>query len=554
MRCARTFLCCLLGGMLVAAAAIGAEQPSEQPRPIDGRGKRQDGDGGGERRGRGGGRELAVPPELAGRRLLNIVLGRPTDHSIAVSLLSAADIDAQVEYGAEAGRYGAHSEPLACKAGTPAELELKGLQPNTRYYYRLLTRPMGGGPFQPGAEGTFHTQRAPGSTFAFAVQGDSHPEREGRMYDPSLYAQTVQRVAKDIPDFYLTMGDDFSLDRLILQNTFSQEAVNRIYAHQRNFLGVVGQTSALFLVNGNHEHAELCLLDGTENNPAVMAGRARTLFYPLPAPDAFYTGNTEEVKFVGLPRDYYAWQWGDALFVVIDLYWHSPLPVDHEPGTGRARPDDRRGGRQGEQKRGGGKGGGKGGQGGGGKDGEGGGERNPGGRREPWGATLGEAQYRWLTRTLSESKARWKFVFCHHVLGTGRGGIELADQFEWGGKDRDGQYVFPQKRPGWPLPIHQLMAENGVTIFFQGHDHIFCRQQLDGVVYQSCPNPADATYQAFNREAYRSGDILPNSGHLRITVAPQKVGVDYIRSYLPKDATKEHPDGELAFHYDILAP
>ena len=162
-------------------------------------------------------------------------------------------------------------------------------------------------------------------------------------------------------------------------------------------------------------------------------------------------------------------------------------------------------------------------------------------------------QYQWLTKTLRESKAHWKFVFCHHVLGTGRGGIEEASMAEWGGKNKRGVYDFSRKRPGWPMPIHELMAKTGVTIFFQGHDHIFCRQQLDGVVYQSCPNPADNTYEAFNRDAYQSGDILPNCGHSRITVSPQKVGVDYIRSYLPKNATAQHPDGELAFHYDVPA-
>jgi hypothetical protein len=46
---------------------------------------------------------------------------------------------------------------------------------------------------------------------------------------------------------------------------------------------------------------------------------------------------------------------------------------------------------------------------------------------------------------------------------------------------------------------------------------------------------------------------LPNSGHLRVTVSPGKVRVDYLRSYLPKDATAEHLDAEVAFHYEIPA-
>lgn len=129
--------------------------------------------------------------------------------------------------------------------------------------------------------------------------------------------------------------------------------------------------------------------------------------------------------------------------------------------------------------------------------------------------------------------------------------MEMADLYEWGGRSNNGTWEFDKRRPGWELPIHPLMVKHGVTIFFQGHDHLFARQQQDGVIYQSTPNPADATYQAFNRDAYRSGDILPNSGHLRVTVSPQHVRVDYIRVYLHKDETPEHKNGEIAFSYTI---
>jgi hypothetical protein len=327
-------------------------------------------------------------------------------------------------------------------------------------------------------------------------------------------------VAANPPDFYVAMGDDFSIGRLIGSKTLSQSAVDQVYAHQRGFLGVVGRCSSLFLVNGNHEQAARANLDGTPDNPAVLAGRARTRFFPLPAPDAFYTGNASEVPHVGLPRDYYAWTWGDALFVMLDFYWHSAAAVDNEAG-GRQRA--------------------------------GGGKRGGGRQRDLWAITLGDAQYRWLTETLKGSKARWKFVFCHHVLGTGRGGIEQARLYEWGGRDRNGESAFAGQRPGWTLPIHDLMTQTGVTIFFQSHDHLYAHQELDGIVYQSCPNPADDTYQAFNREAYRSGTVLPNSGHLRVTVAPDKVRVDYVRSFLPANAGVGQTNGTVARSYTIPA-
>lgn len=405
------------------------------------------------------------------------------------------DVEGYVEYGTTPETYSVRTESQEVKAGVPTEFELSPLTPDTRYYYRLGKQ-----------EGTFYTQRALGSSFTFALQGDSHPERAGKMFDGKLYEQTLRNVALEQPDFYLTLGDDFSVERLIERKTLSQVAVDQVYAQQRDFLGAVGRSAALFLVNGNHEQAARCNLDGTSTNCAVLAGSARIRFFPLPAPDAFYTGDAEEVQFIGLLRDYYAWTWGDALFVVIDPYWHSAETVDNVAGSRQH------------------------------------------GKPDPLGVTLGDAQYRWLTQTLTESKAKWKFVFSHHVLGTGRGGIECAPFGEWGGKTHRGTSSFAEKRPDWTLPIHDLFVKSGVTIFFQGHDHLFARQELDGVIYQTCPNPADPTYTAFNREAYLSGDVLPNAGHLRVSVSPAIVRVDYVRSFLPGG---NETNATVAFSYTI---
>ncbi len=120
-----------------------------------------------------------------------------------------------------------------------------------------------------------------------------------------------------------------------------------------------------------------------------------------------------------------------------------------------------------------------------------------------------------------------------------------------GGRNRQGQSEFDQKRPGWELPIHQLMAKNNVTIFFQGHDHIFAKQELDGVVYQTLPDPANPQYVTNNEQAYKSGVKLPGTGYLKITVSPEQVKVDYLRSWLPRDETDRHKNGELAYSYTI---
>jgi hypothetical protein len=45
--------------------------------------------------------------------------------------------------------------------------------------------------------------------------------------------------------------------------------------------------------------------------------------------------------------------------------------------------------------------------------------------------------------------------------------------------------------------------------------------------------------------------MLPNAGHLRVTVSPLGVRVDYVRSCLPKDETADRKDAEVAFSYTI---
>ena len=127
----------------------------------------------------------------------------------------------------------------------------------------------------------------------------------------------------------------------------------------------------------------------------------------------------------------------------------------------------------------------------------------------------------------------------------------MASLFEWGGKNRRDEWEFDRKRPGWQLPIHQLMAKNGVTIFFQGHDHIFVRQELDGIIYQTLPDPANPHYAADNEDKYQSGVKLPGSGYLWITVSQEQVKIDYIRSCLPKDETDKYKNGEITYSYTV---
>ena len=434
-----------------------------------------------------------------------VILGCPAPDRISLNICPVKDLECFIEYGTDGVSFENKTENQILKEKTPSMLTLSGLKANTGYRYRLLYRSSGETEFQKGPEYCFNTQRSPGTPFTFELQGDSHPERTPKQNDPVLYEQTLLAVAKDRPDFFICIGDDFSVDTLPEVNA---KTVEKVYLKQLPYLGLFAHSTPLFLVNGNHEQAALCNLDGTADNVAVWAQNNRNKYFPQPSPDSFYSGDTEKIEHIGLLRDYYSWIWGDALFVVIDPYWHSKAPVDNVFG--------------GEKK-----------------------------RRDLWDNTLGDAQYKWLKEILEGSRAKFKFVFAHHVNGTSRGGIEKADYFEWGGKNESGTQGFKEKRPTWDLPIHQLMAKTGVTIFFQGHDHIFARQMKDGVTYQTLPDPANPNYAFNNKDAYQSGDIFPGSGRVRVSVSPEKVCVEYVRSFLPKDATKEHPDGEISFKYEI---
>ena len=462
----------------------------------------------------------------------NIILGRPTDDSIVVHVLAEQGTQVSVEYGDSPGQFSERTEPIAASVDGTAVITVDGLDPGSVYHYRVTYTDANGS--RNGEEYSFRTQRSRSTPFSFGVQGDSHPERLTIMYHPDLYARTMALVADAQPDLYFMLGDDFSISNQVPnyfqgdRSTLTQRFVDDIYINQRRFLGLMANSTALFPVNGNHEEARRSLLGTALHDVAIFAGRARNRYFPVPTPDDFYSGNPEPVEGIGLLGDYFAFEWGDALFMSLDPYWHSTRVTEHIGGMGAgmgAEPPweeivD---------------------------------EWNALTRRTGnlWNATIGDAQYEWFKRTLEESDATYKFVFTHHVLGTGRGGIERATRYEWGGYTDDGVWEFDEQRPDWDLPIHQLMVENGVTIFFQAHDHIFARQELDGVVYQSVPNPADGTYEGRNKNAYLSGDILDSSGYLHVTVTRDEVTVDYVRSWMPQDENGDRRHGEIAFSYSV---
>ena len=449
----------------------------------------------------------------------NIVLGRPTDRSITVNVLFTAGHDsAYLEYGDKSGALDKQT-PLrqSIKANVPYQEVIGGLEPNRRYYYRVRYRKAAQDSLGAGAEHSFQTQRPRGSAFTFTVVADSHLFTQKHCL-PERYALTLANARADNPDFHIDLGDTFRSDTIARNSgdlTY-QMVLDRQIAH-RPFFNLVTADAPLFLVNGNHDSEWLYYtLPASGGNPnlPLWAANARVSLYPNPVPDVFYTGDRTVYPNVvngGLRQSYYAWEWGDALFVVLDPYWN----MAQQNATN-------------------------------------------------WTPVHGDAQYFWFRDTLRNSKARYKFVFEHHVLGQGRGGVEAAQQYEWGGQDPRKTQTFEQARPGWDKPMHQLMAENGVNLYIQGHDHLFAKAVLDGVTYVTVPMPgagppASADYfpgneTAGNFDAYLNSLTLPNSGHLRVAVSPTGVKVDYVVARLPKADPGANRDVAWSFTVANSAP
>ena len=163
-----------------------------------------------------------------------------------------------------------------------------------------------------------------------------------------------------------------------------------------------------------------------------------------------------------------------------------------------------------------------------------------------WQWTLGKDQYEWLKTVLASSTAQHKFIYIHHLLvgnAQSRGGVEIAHLNEWGGKNNDGTYGFDQFRPGWGKPIHQLLLENKVGFVFKGHDHLYVKQELDGIIYQTLPQPSHPGEKLDVKQyGYLSGKAVGGSGFLKVRTEGESTFVDFVKH-----------DGTLADSYSRVA-
>jgi hypothetical protein len=441
------------------------------------------------------------------------LLGKPTDSSITINIIPNASIEYHYQYGTSPGSYTAQTITWTTTgvSGQPHEVTITGLTPNTCYYYRMRYHLPGETDWVERTEHSFWTQRAKGSQFKFTITSDSHATFN------TAHQTTMSNILTDLPDFHIDLGDTFYPG-----NASSQTAENNAYLAYRDplYMERISHSVPIFLGAGNHEDEEGWNLDDTPFSSAVGSIQARKAYYPTPVNDNFfYFGNTDPLARIDeatygdeLREDYYAWEWGDALFVVIDPFQYTMQnPYGSTAGEGT---DDPAGGDQ-------------------------------------WNWTLGSQQFNWFKEIIQNSNTKYKFVFSHQMVGgipraisvnpAGyvRGGAEAAAYFEWGGKNANGTDGFSSHRDPaifGTKPIHQLMRDHGVSAYFHGHDHQYVYETRDGIVYQEVPSPSmsgsgfSGIYTEGDHGDYNTIKMMSNSGHLRVTVSASTATVAYVRS------------------------
>lgn len=443
----------------------------------------------------------------------SILLGKPTDTSMTVSIVTAANATVSIDYGESSDIDSGSTADIDTLAGMPVEIVLTGLKANTQYFYQVNSV-SDSGASQTSQQASFYTQRASSAAFNFAIHADAHvgirlrgPDEEEKA-DDAQYTKTFYNTLAYSPDFLIDLGDTFMSEKNAQRDFYdmtdtldptppTQAWVEEDYIFLRSFFNLSGHSVPLYLVNGNHE-GESGWEKHEEESIAVWATNLRKGLFPAVTANEFYRATETEEPFVGTHDGYYEWTWGAAQFVVLDPFWYADTKpkVDNE-----------------------------------------------------WAWTLGKEQYDWLSEVLATSDASYTFVFLHNLVGglngsdgvgSGRGGALVAKDWEWGGHNAySGVYEFDSQRPGWAKPVHDLLVEHGVDVVFHGHDHVFAREDHpDGIIYQAVPQPSilrDNDNRALSRAEAAAYDVVNGvirggSGFLNVEVSPQRATVSFIRT------------------------
>lgn len=433
------------------------------------------------------------------------MLGRPESSKISLHMVFDTLVEYSIHYKPKSNLNFTQSNWSLCNADYIVVLQLSNLLADTKYDYFVQYKKAGSDLIITRPTFSFQTQREKSKSFIYTVQADPHLDEQS---DTALYALCLKNQLEDQPDFMIDLGDIFMTDKLRRtgsKNVTRDTIQNRVHL-MRSYYEKLSHSVPLFISLGNHEGEAGWNLGVNPENIANWGTLERKKYFINPTPTSFYTGDTILHSGIGFRENYYAWNWGNSLFIVLDPYWYT-----------KQKPDSLNG----------------------------------------WRWSLGKVQYDWLKKTLRESRAEFKFVFAHQLIGgdpDGRGGVEFADLYEWGGNNLDGTYGFNSNRPGWDMPIKELLKENKVHIFFHGHDHFFAKQEKECLVYQETPQPSHPNFSNSGQAddyGYFAGQILPNSGHIRCSIQENGVKVEYVRAYIPSNETGNRHNKDVSASYFI---
>ena len=391
------------------------------------------------------------------------LLFNPTSHSFGLSVvLAKGDPSVPLARTREEGSmtWGSNQAPLV-RGQDIAQWNFQGLNPGTRYEYQLLL-PTNNGPFE-WYSGHVVTQRPTGQAFNFALLSDSHIGSDGTFTnqgDWSTLTSVGQAIGEFDPDFMLNLGDMLDFHNVGFNAPPPDTSYPRqAYLNYRTLLGDSLSHASHFAAIGNWEGE-----NGDYTAEEIDVSRSQRLLYvPLPDPKTYpESGSPAE--------DYYAFTWGDALFVVLNVMSYTPTShlLDYYPGV----PDD-------------------------------------------W--TLGAAQFDWLTQTLTNATAKWRFLFIHHPVGGAAGNSTDAAYGRGGGQ---------AAHVGEQAKVHQLMLDYGVQVFFYGHDHVFTDMTVDGIHYSEPGSAGAIWYFTSDETGYTQAWLV--SGWSRVSVSTDSVHVQFI--------------------------
>ena len=183
----------------------------------------------------------------------SIILGRPTDKSISVSLLFDQNTDFYIEYGTSAQTYTKTSSTYFSSANQTYTVTISDLTVNTKYYYRLRYKNNAVTSFNASTEYFFQTQRNKGEAYTFTVESDEH------LYDKkgirSMYQVTLNNQALDKPDFMLSLGDIFGDDHY--PTTITSNDLNLLHKDYRQYLGAICHSIPFYISSVSYTHLTL---------------------------------------------------------------------------------------------------------------------------------------------------------------------------------------------------------------------------------------------------------------------------------------------------------